>query len=53
MSGLRDHDLARLGERFDAAYTIEWLERLLGMDDARVARFRAAVAELSSALPLE
>lgn len=42
-----------LGERFDAAYTIEWLERLLGTDDARVARFRAALAELSNALPLQ
>jgi hypothetical protein len=38
-----------LGERFDAAYAIAWLERILGRDDARVARFRAALAELAGA----
>ena len=35
-----------MGERMDVAYTIEWLERILGSEDARVRRFRGAVAEL-------
>jgi hypothetical protein len=37
-----------MGERMDAAYTIEWLERILGSEDARVTRFRGAVVELVS-----
>ena len=38
-----------MGERMDVAYTIGWLERILGSEDARVTRFRGAVAELVSA----
>jgi hypothetical protein len=35
-----------MGERMDVPYTIEWLERILGAEDARLKRFRGAVAEL-------
>ena len=35
-----------MGERFDVAYAIGWLERILGSGDARVTRFREAVTEL-------
>lgn len=35
-----------MGERMDVAYTIGWLERILGSKDARVTRFRGAAAEL-------
>ena len=35
-----------MGERMDVAYTIGWLERILGAEDARLKRFRGAVAEL-------
>ena len=35
-----------MGERMDVAYTIGWLERILGNEDARVTRFRGAVAEM-------
>ena len=35
-----------MGERMDVAYTISWLERILGNEDARVTRFRGAVAKL-------
>jgi hypothetical protein len=35
-----------MGERIDVAYTIGWLERILGSEDARVTRFREAIAEL-------
>jgi hypothetical protein len=35
-----------MGERLDDRYTAQWLERLLGADDARVALFRGAVDEL-------
>ena len=35
-----------MGERMDVAYTIGWLERILGAEDARLTRFRGAVAEL-------
>ena len=38
-----------MGERMDAAYAIEWLERILESEDERVTRFRAAVAELVAA----
>lgn len=38
-----------MGERMDVAYTIEWLERILESEDARVTRFRGAVAELVAA----
>ena len=34
------------GERMDVPYTIGWLERILGAEDARLKRFRGAVAEL-------
>jgi hypothetical protein len=37
-----------MGERMDTAYPIEWLERILGSEDARVTRFRGAVVELVS-----
>jgi hypothetical protein len=40
-----------MGERMDVVYTIGWLERILGSEDARVTRFRAAVAELVAARP--
>jgi hypothetical protein len=40
-----------LGERMDVAYTIGWLERILSSEDARVTRFRGAVAELVAAVP--
>ena len=35
-----------MGERMDVASMIGWLERILGSEDARVTRFRGAVAEL-------
>ena len=35
-----------LGERMDVVYTIGWLERILGREDARVTRFREAAADL-------
>lgn len=38
-----------MGERMDVAYTLGWLERLLGPDDARVTRFRTDAAELQGA----
>jgi len=38
-----------LGERMDAAYTLEWLEWLLGGEDARVTSFREAAEELVDA----
>jgi hypothetical protein len=40
-----------MGERMDVAYTIGWLERILGSEDARLTRFRGAVAELVAAVP--
>ena len=36
-----------LGERFDSAYAEQWLARILGARDDRVARFRAMAAELA------
>lgn len=39
-----------MGERMDVAYTIGWLERILGSEDARVTRFRGAVTELVAAV---
>ncbi len=38
-----------MGERMDVAYTIGWLERILGSEDPRVTRFREAVADLVAA----
>lgn len=35
-----------MGERMDVVYTIGWLERILGHEDARVTRFREAAADL-------
>ncbi len=35
-----------MGERMDVAYSLEWLDRLLGSDDARVIVFGQAVEEL-------
>ena len=35
-----------MSERMDVAYSLEWLDRLLGSDDARVIVFRQAVEEL-------
>ena len=35
-----------LGERMDITYTLEWLERLLGGEDAGVMSFREAATEL-------
>jgi hypothetical protein len=32
------------GEDFDAAYALDWLERILQPDDERLARFRALIA---------
>jgi len=40
-----------LGERMDSAYTLEWLERLLGGEDARLTRFREAAEDLVIARP--
>ena len=40
-----------LGELMDVAYTLEWLERLLGGEDSRVTRFRETAAELVIARP--
>jgi hypothetical protein len=40
-----------MGERMDVVYTIGWLERALGSEDARVTRFRGAVSELVAAVP--
>jgi hypothetical protein len=40
-----------MGERMDVAYTVGWLERILGSEDARVTRFRGAVGELLAAAP--
>jgi hypothetical protein len=38
-----------MGERMDVAYTLGWLERILGSEDPRVTRFREAVANLVTA----
>jgi len=38
-----------VGERMDVAYTIGWLERILGAEDGRLKRFRGAVTELLAA----
>ena len=40
-----------LGERMDVAYTIGWLEKTLGSEDARVTGFRRAVSELVAVVP--
>jgi hypothetical protein len=40
-----------MGERMDVAYTTGWLEKILGSEDARVERFREAVAELLATPP--
>jgi len=40
-----------LGERMDVAYTIGWLEKTLGSEDARVTGFRRAASELVAVVP--
>jgi hypothetical protein len=40
-----------MGERFDLGYALAWLERLLGADDPRLARFRESAADVAAARP--
>jgi hypothetical protein len=35
-----------MGERMDVGYTLGWLKRILGSEDARVTRFQRATSEL-------